>query len=104
MPIFSNRDGVLPEYILERDLDELINGKITTDELEKNIEERLKSDNILPSYQNIFLVRAGKAITVKITGRNVKVDIGDWVSSNSDGNSVVVTFKEPGSKGSGSDD
>jgi len=99
-PSFSNQYGILPSYILEDEIEKLLEGKITSEELETTIEKRLGEKNIDPGYQNIFLVRNGKAITINLVDGNARIDVGEWESSKSNDNSVIVTFKDEDARSS----
>lgn len=93
-PSFSRQYGILPSYILEDDIENLIEGKISSDELEKMIEKRLEEEKINPGFQNIFLVKNGKAVTIKLMEKRAKIEVEEWKGAKSEGNSVVVRFKE----------
>ena len=99
-PSFSDQYGILPSYILEEEIEKLLEGKITSEELESTIEKRLGEKNIDPGYQNIFLVRNGKAITINLVDGNARIEVGEWKSSKSNDNSVIVTFKDEDARSS----
>ena len=105
-PSFSNEKNLLPDFILDDEIQQLVDGRIAPDELEKIIDNRIQVKGLNPPDQNIYLVRGGVAVTVKVVHGRVLIQTSKYIGSNTNGESVVIKFNndhkskdaDPGSK------